>query len=261
MKSIMTDDPQKFLEVALEAVKSAEPIFLNSFGNASGVEVKAGEVASFVTTTDKEIERLFTEKISSAFPDHGIVGEEGASKKGSAFIWYIDPIDGTTNYIHGLRHCAISVALWDAEGPLVGIVCDPVNKRTFTAIRGVGAFENDRPIHVSRTALLKDAVGSLGWKQKDAVERNILCERIEKSAYRFRLLSASALDICFVASGSLDFFAGTNIHIWDVAAGLLVLTEAGGVATEKSGSPLTPQSTTFVGASRHIHRELLAVLK
>lgn len=257
----MTDDPQKFLEVALEAVKLAEPIFLKSFGNASGVEVKAGEVASFVTETDKEIEQLLTEKIFSAFPNHGIVGEEGASKQGTGYTWYLDPIDGTTNYIHGLHHCAISVALWDEKGPLVGIVCDPVNKKTYTAIRGGGAFANGRPLRVSRTAFLKDAVGSLGWKQKDASERNALCERIEKSAYRFRLLSASALDICFVASGSLDFFAGTNINIWDFAAALLILTEAGGVATEKNGSPLTPESKTFVGASRHIHAELLSVLK
>ena len=261
MKSNMIDDPQKFLEVAIEAVKKAEPIFLKSFGNASGIETKHGAVTSFVTEADKEIEHLLRECISSAFPSHAIVGEEEGGAGGARYTWYIDPIDGTTNYIHGLHHCAISIALWDAEGPLVGIVCDPVNRRTYTAIRGGGAFENGQPIHVSNIFLLKDGVGSLGWAPRDSVSRSDLCGRIEKSAYRFRVFSGSALEICFVASGILDFYVTSNIHIWDMAAAVLILTEAGGVITERSGGPVTTHSTTLVGANRSIHGELIEVLK
>lgn len=114
------EDPQKFLEVALEAVKRAEPIFVRHFGKASGVLLKAGETPSLVSDADKEIETLLTKEISARFPEHAIVGEEfPAVKKKAAFTWYIDPIDGTTNYIHGLTHCVISVGVmgcgWSAR--------------------------------------------------------------------------------------------------------------------------------------------------
>ncbi len=257
----MTDDPEKFLKVATEAVKRAEPIFLKSFGSASGVEVKHGAVASFVTDTDKEIEYLLRREISSAFPRHGIVGEEEGEKTGTGYRWYIDPIDGTTNYIHGIPHCAISVALWDEQGPLVGIVSDPINKRMYTAIRGGGAFENRRPLHVSKTRLLKDGVGSLGWTPRDSVSRNDLCTRVEKNAYRFRVFSGSALEICFVASGILDFYVSSNIHIWDMAAAVLVLTEAGGTVSDIEGESVSPLSTTIVGTNKTLHSDLLVVLR
>ncbi len=256
----MTDDPQKFLDVALEAVKLAEPIFRASFGKASGVEVKKGVVASFVTDTDKEIEQLLRREISLAFPDHAIVGEEEGEKVGQRYTWYFDPIDGTTNYIHGLHHCAISVALWDEKGPLVGVVCDPVNKRTYTAIRGGGAFENGQPIHISGATSLKEGVGSLGWKRKDVASMSDLCSRIEENAYRFRVFSGSALELCFVASGILDFFVSTHIHIWDMAAGVLVVTEAGGVVSDINGKSVSPLSTTVVGSNTTLCSELLAVL-
>ncbi len=258
----MSDNPQKFLEVALEAVKKAEPIFLKSFGNAGEIKIKDDEYrGSEVSHADKEIERMLTEAISSAFPSHGIVGEEGASKNGSLYTWYLDPIDGTTNYIRGLHHCSISVALWDAHGPLVGIVSDPVNKALYTATRGGGAFKNGRPIHISGTASLKKGVGGLGWKWGESRSRTILCDTIEKHAYRFRVFSGSALEICFVASGVLDFFVNINLHIWDMAAAILILTEAGGTVTEQKGGDVTAQSTTIVGTNGKLHRDLLATLK
>lgn len=254
-------DTQKFLEVALEAVKRAEPIFLKSFGNASGVEIKKDVVGSEVSGADKEIEQLLTSAISSAFPDHGIVGEEGASKSGSLYMWYFDPIDGTTNHIRGLHHCSISVALWDAHGPLVGIVSDPVNKVCFTATRGGGAFKNGRPIHVSKTTVLAKSIGALGWNWKDGRSRNVLLDTIVKHTYRFRVFSGSALEICFVASGVLDFFVSISLHIWDMAAAILILTEAGGAVTEQKGGDVTAQSTTIVGTNGKLHGDLLSALK
>ncbi|KKW11503.1 MAG: Inositol-phosphate phosphatase [Parcubacteria group bacterium GW2011_GWA2_49_9] len=254
-------DTQKFLEVALEAVKKAEPIFLKSFGNAEKIEIKSDAVGSEVSRADKEIEHILTEAVSGAFPDHAIMGEEGASKSGSFYTWYFDPIDGTTNHIRGLHHCAISVALWDAHGPLVGIVSDPVNKVCFTATRGGGAFKNGRPIRVSHLTSLKKGVGALGWNWNDARSRNALLDAITKNTYRFRVFSGSGLELCFVAAGILDFFVNINLHIWDMAAASLIVTEAGGMVTDKKGSDLSALSTSIVATNTKIHGDLLAALK
>ncbi|MEK7169969.1 MAG: inositol monophosphatase family protein [Patescibacteria group bacterium] len=254
-------DTQRFLNVALEAVKKTEPVFLKSFGNAERVEVKNDERGSEVSEADKEIERILTEAISSAFPDHAIMGEEGASKSGSFYTWYLDPIDGTTNHIRGLHHCAISVALWDAHGSLIGIVSDPVNKALYTATRGGGALKNGRPIHVSNLATLKKGVGALGWNWNDTRSRGALIDTIAKNTYRFRVFSGSALELCFVAGGILDFFVNLNLHIWDMAAAALIVTEAGGMVTDTKGRDLTALSTNIVATNKKIHGDLLAVLK
>ena len=251
----------KFLEVALAAVKKAEPVFLKSFGRASGIKVKHGAIESLVTAADEEIERLLVQEISAQFPHHAIVGEEGTSRQGSEYTWYIDPIDGTTNYVHGIHHCSISVALWDAQGPLIAVVHDPIHVWTYTAIRGGGAFKNGQAIHVSTTDPLKEGVGALGWKAKDSVARNDLCTKIENNAYRFRVFSGSVLELCFVASGILDFYVTVHANIWDLAAGILVLTEAGGTVTEKSGVPFIASSTNLLGTNTKLHSELLSVLK
>jgi len=254
-------DAQKFLEGALAAVKIAEPVFVRSFGCASGIVQKQDSRQSQVTDSDKEIERVLVQEITSRFPDHAIVGEEGASKTGAIYTWYIDPIDGTTNYIRGIAHCSISVALWDAHGPLVGVVADPVGKVTFTALRGGGAFRNGRPIHASTTSSLTRAVGNLAWDWGDKASRAALINKVEKNAYRWRIFSGSALELCFVAQGSLDFFVSISIHIWDMGAAILILREAGGTVTDVKGEDVTPQSTTVVGTNGKLHRELLAALK
>ncbi|TSC55605.1 MAG: inositol-phosphate phosphatase / L-galactose 1-phosphate phosphatase, partial [Parcubacteria group bacterium Greene0416_79] len=122
----MNEASQKFLETARAAVKKAEPIFRRHFGKSTGIATKPGKVPSFVSDADKEIEALLIREISSQFPAHSIVGEEFPAKKRSqTHTWFIDPIDGTTNYIHGIPYCSISVGLFDEKGPSVGVVADP----------------------------------------------------------------------------------------------------------------------------------------
>src|SRR3989338_9937793 len=142
MNSIMNEqNQQRFLDVALEAVKKAEPIFLKSFGNASGVEEKIdkGIYRSPVTDIDKEIEKSITSHLHAAFPDHSISGEElPVRTKASPYTWYIDPIDGTINYIRGLSPASISLALWEGDSPLIGVVSDPLHTTLYSAARGFG---------------------------------------------------------------------------------------------------------------------------
>jgi len=256
----MQDEHQKFLDVALEAVKKAEPVFLASFGNAIGIRQKTDARKSKVTDSDKEIERILVEAISKRFPDHAIVGEEGASKAGAVYTWYIDPIDGTTNYIRGIAHCSISLALWDVHGPLIAVVSDPVRSVTFTALRGGGAFKNGTPLHISATASLAGSIGDLGWDWGDKESRAALIAKIEKGAYRWRIFSGSALEMCMVASGQIDFFASISIHAWDFAAAALIVKEAGGTVTDMKGDDIMASSTTILATNGRLHRELLATL-
>ena len=259
MKATM-DDPQRFLDVALEAVKKAEPIFLSTFGKATGIEHKEDARKSRVTDTDRELEKLIINCVLSQFPEHSIVAEESAARKGSEYVWYIDPIDGTTNFIRGIPHCSISIALWDAHGPLIGVVADPVRQNIFTAIRGRGAFQNDRRIGVSTTGLLKQAVGNLGWDWSDHESQRVLLEAMRRNTYRFRVFSGSALELCYVAAGQLDFFVSLSIHNWDFAAAALMVTEAGGTITEKDGRLLRASSSSLVATNGKLQGALIAAL-
>lgn len=258
----MTENSQKFLEVALAAVKKAEPVFVEHFGKPSGVLLKEGQTPSLVSDADKEIETLLTKEISVRFPSHAIVGEEfpTVKKKEAEFTWYIDPIDGTTNYIHGFAHCAISVGLWDVGGPLVGVVSDPIHRACYTAVRGGGAFRNGAQIRVSSRNALTDCLGAIGWRWNEPETGADLFRRMAPRAYRLRVLSSSALELCLVAEGALDFYVGTNCEVWDVAAGVLILTEAGGAGGDWKGKPLTVRSSSLAASNGKIHKELLAAL-
>lgn len=254
-------NPKIFLDAALEIVHKAEPLFLRNFGAASGVSKKADSSKSQVSDADTELEKLITGELVSRFPDHSIVAEEGASRDGSTYTWYVDPIDGTTNYIRGIRHCSISVALWDDHGPLVGIVSNPVNQVLFIATRGGGAHCNGKRIGVSKVSSLKDAVGNLGWDWSDHASQRELLERMRTYAYRWRMFSGSALELCFVAAGQLDFFINLSLHNWDFAAAALIVTEAGGRVTQKNGAPLTSLSSDIVATNGVLHDGLIFALK
>lgn len=253
---------EEFLAVAIEAVKKAEPIFCKHFGKPSGVLMKQGNTPSLVSDADREIETLLSKEISGSFPAHSIVGEEFPATGGaSEFIWYIDPIDGTTNYVHGFPHCAISVSVWDKKCPLVGVVSDPINHARYTAFRGNGAFKNNRRIHVSTRSSLSDCLGAVGWRWNDVDAGVRLLHQFAPSAYRLRVLGSSALELCFVAEGALDFFANSPVALWDVAAGALILAEANGVATDLTGENITAVSKTIVASNRLVHQQVLSALQ
>jgi len=272
MGNIMTDDPQKFLEAALGAVKKAEPIFCRYFGKARGVTLKPGKTPSLVSDADKEIETLLSKEISAHFPKHAIVGEEFPAvkkeseftphlPKGAGYTWYIDPIDGTTNYVHGFAHCCISVGLWDVKGPLVGVVSDPISGILYHAVRGGGAFKNGKCISVSARGALSDCLGTIGWKWGEPETGVDLLRRFAPRVYRLRVLSSSALDLCLVAEGALDFHASKHSAIWDNAASMVILTEAGGAVTDWKGEPPSPPSSTIAASNGKVHGELLGTLE
>ena len=262
MRNTMTDNPQDFLEVALQAMKKAEPIFRKSFGKPSGiVEKEQGTYKSPVTDVDKEIETIIMGVLAKHFPDHSISGEEfPAQKKSSRYTWYIDPIDGTISYIRGLPCASISLGLWEHETPLVATVSDPMEHTTYSAIRGKGSFKNkDQKISVSSISKLTEGIGGVG--RFTALAHDPALQRVARKLYKGRQYGGSALELCYIAEGKLDFLVSERIKIYDVAAGMLILAEAGGNATDWEGKPFVSTATQFAASNGHIHAELLDTLQ
>lgn len=248
---------ESFIEIALVAVKKAEPIFQKSFGNATGILTKDDFSHSLVTDVDKEIETLIRKELAENFPEHSIVGEEfPKTENSSEYVWYLDPIDGTSNYIKGLPFCAISLALWRLNKPIIGIINNPISGDSYYAVSGQGAFCNDKKISVSSVSVINEAFGAFGANDSHQMEK--LFDKIASISKKWRILGSHALQICLVANGSLDYFvADKGFHMWDVAAGISILEEAGGNVTDWQGNPFTQNSKNIVASNGYIHKEIL----
>jgi myo-inositol-1(or 4)-monophosphatase len=206
-----------------------------------------------VTATDRQVEAFIVRQIESQFPDHGILGEEtGRSRTQSDYLWIIDPIDGTTSFFHGQTYYAVSIALEKAGEIIMGAVSAPALGQLFYACKGEGAFLNGQPIRVSDTVTLADAVMATGFAcLRAGLENNNLVHfnRIVPQLRDIRRCGSAALDLCYVACGKLDGFWELNLNIYDVAAGMLLVTEAGGVISDFSGGTFFPENG-IVAANR-----------
>lgn len=260
MTAIMIDDPQKFLEVAIEAVKKASPIFRASFGHPSVVYTKSNPT-DVVTDADREIEKLLVVEIKAHFPDHDIVGEEFSPhvKPTAQYHWYVDPIDGTRMFVHGLPTCCISVAVCDSDGPLVGVVFNPETGELFNAIRGKGAFRNGKSIVVSKADRLSSSFGGLGWTNNK--ECGEFFGKLVPVIGKVRALGSSAYQLCLVAEGRMDFYIVSGIHSWDIAAGMLIAKEAGATLTDFKGTLYDISSQRLLATNGKFHTEFVAVIQ
>lgn len=249
----------QFLEAALAAVKKAEPLFLKYFGNAEEVSVKEGIVPSLVSDTDKEIEKLLMAELHAKFPEHAIVGEESPARAGTGgYCWYIDPIDGTTNFTRGIPHCLISMALFDEQGPLVAVLSAPQNNTLYHAVRGGGAFKNGKKISVSGSSSFNMLIGGFGWK---GTEKGAdLFKKLLTVVRTLRVFGSDATQLALVAEGRLDCFATTYTSLYDVGAGMLLVSEAGGKVTDWKGQPFSKNEQPLVASNGKIHDSLLGVL-
>lgn len=196
-----------------------------------------------VTEFDRASERTIVAGIRAARPDDSIVGEEGARHDGtSPYTWCVDPIDGTTNFLYALPMWAVSIGVADADGPLVGVVHAPAAGETFAAVRGGGATLNGAPIGCNTGAVLERALVATGFSY-DAASRVRQAGRVSRMIDRIRdvrRIGAASIDLCWVACGRLDAYFEENLHPWDVAAGDLIVREAGGRTGDFDGGPLRP---------------------
>jgi myo-inositol-1(or 4)-monophosphatase len=251
---------QKYLNVALKAAKEAGPLFKKHFGNAGKVSIKNNDPRNLVTKIDLAIEKQIRKTILKNFPNSKIIGEEFGSSvlEKDDVVWMIDPIDGTTNYIRGIPLTCIAIGVWDKNGPLAGAVYNPVIGQMYTALRGKGAFLNNKRIKPSSVALISLASGALGWRSPLEGKKtfNQLIEIVGKA----RVMATSSWQTCMVASGALDYYVTSDVNIWDLGGPLAILQEAGGSFSDFKGNISQIDLKEVVATNGKIHKELLKKL-
>ena len=252
--------------VMIKAARKAGRTLKRDFGEVEHLQVSLKGPGNFVTAADRRAEEIVYEELAHARPGYGFLGEEGGRREGpdKTHTWIVDPLDGTTNFLHGIPHFAISIAL-EREGTMVaGVIYNPANDDLYTAERGKGAFLNDQRLRVAARKRLADAVVvcglphlgrgdlALGHKELAAVQRKVA---------GLRRFGAAALDLAWVAAGRFDAYWERNLSPWDIAAGLVLVREAGGFVTDIDGGEAPWLSGDVVAGNEAIHQELARVLK
>jgi len=254
------------LYVAVRAARKAGDFIARSFDERSDLNIQQKKDRDFVTEVDKKAENIITSEIKRHYPDHGIIAEESASVHANASIqWHIDPLDGTTNFIHGYPHFAVSISAWRDGKPMLAVVHDPIKDETFEAQRGNGAFLNRRRLRVTEVNQVGHAIFASGLPpyRRDThldafMKRMDACMR---QAEGYRRGGSAALDLAYVAAGRLDAYWESGLCSWDIAAGILLVQEAGGIVTDLDGAKVDLDKGDVLCANAHLHRQFTALLK
>jgi myo-inositol-1(or 4)-monophosphatase len=253
-----------YLTTAVEAVVLAGDLQMERFGGTFQIDKKGA--IDLVTEVDVAVERRFRALIAERFPDHQILAEEmgGAAAAPAGPCWIFDPIDGTSNFAHGLPIFCASLALEIDGVAEVAAVYDPTRKELFTAERGGGAFLNGRPLHVSSADRLIDAMLLTGFPYDvhSRVEEIVgLFAAFIATTRAVRRLGSAALDLCYVAAGRVDGFWETDLKAWDIAGGALMVAEAGGRVTGTGGEPFESRGGHLLATNGYVHDAMLAVIR
>ncbi len=255
---------EQLKEVMLHAAKEAGNVVQSYFAGEFKVDHKEG-INNLVTEVDTAAEKVIIDIIRSVFPSHTIISEEvGELIKPSDYQWLIDPIDGTVNFAHGIPLCCVSIGLLHNNELILGCVYNPMMNELFFAERGKGATLNGKPIHVSKKSDFKKAclVTGFPYKWPDRHEHPIkVFERIVLEGLPVRRLGSAAIDLCWVACGRFDGFWEYNLSAWDVAAGYLIVQEAGGTITDFDGNPYNVFEKETLATNGLIHEQMLRVVQ
>jgi len=253
----------EFLKVAIETAREAGTILQHEFEHPKRISYK-GEV-DIVTESDRRSEEIIVARLKEHFPAHAIVAEEGggAAAAGAKYCWFVDPLDGTTNFAHSYPCFAVSIGLCEDGEPVAGVVFNPVSGELFSAARGEGAFLNERQIHVSGVEKLASSLVATGFpthQRKRSANINYYWEFTLRS-HGVRRDGSAALDLCSVACGRFDAFWEFSLNSWDTAAGILLVREAGGTVTNLDGGPYHPGDPHLLASNGLIHEEMKEVAK
>jgi myo-inositol-1(or 4)-monophosphatase len=247
-----------FVPLMIEMAREAGALLMTFFNRNIKIEYKGD--ADLVTAADRASELLIRERIRQHWPEHDILGEEqGLTSRGSDYRWYVDPLDGTTNFAHGFPVFCVSLALEHRGRRIAGVVYDPTRQEMFTAEQGRGAYLNGEPIHVSRVANLSESLVATGFpSHKRHKNPNIyFYHQITLRSHGVRRAGSAALDLCYVAAGRLEAFWEFNLNPWDTAAGVLLVEEAGGRVTDFADGAFNIDSRETLSSNRLIHPALL----
>ncbi len=254
---------ENYLAVAKQAALAGAQVLKDWTGRFT---VSEKSKANLVTEADKESQQAIYEIILRNFPTHGFLGEEGVDEKSTQghYLWIVDPLDGTTNYVHGFPYYAVSIALEIDSRLVVGVIYDLNRDEMFTAIRGAGAFCNDQPIHVSRPCplsetLLITSIPTAADADDPALKRFV---KLVCTAQSVQRTGSAALNLAYLAYGRIDGFWSSNLHSWDMAAGALLVEEAGGVLSNFQGDEFNVHQPAIVCSnSSSLHESLLKALE
>ena len=259
--------PQSALmNVMIGAARKAARTLKRDFGEVEQLQVSVKGPANFVSAADRRAEQVLRAELAKARPRYAFLGEEGGRIEGSdkTHTWIVDPLDGTTNFLHSLPHFAISIGL-EREGVMVaGVIYNPVTDELFTAERGKGAFLNDKRLRVAGRKRLAEAVVGCGlphYGRGDLELGRRELAAVQEKVAGLRRFGAAALDLAFIAAGRLDIYWERNLSPWDVAAGVLMVREAGGFVTDLDGTDAMMTKGHIAAGNETMHRELLAILK
>ena len=262
-----SDDLQHARLVAEDVARDAGRLLLEGWGTRPSVEFKSEDI-NLVTEFDRRSEALVVSRLAAAFPSDTIIGEEGsavgpAGRSAGGRIWYVDPLDGTTNFSHGFPLFSVSIGLTIAGRAVLGVVEAPAVGWSFSGVVGGGASWNGREIAPSSTAALKRALVVTGFPYARNPVQNNLAEwaALVGAAQGTRRLGSAALDLCFVACGWLDAYWERLLHPWDLVAGAAIVNAAGGRATEMDGSPFDGETGRVLATNGLIHDEMMAILR
>ncbi|WP_137388196.1 inositol monophosphatase family protein [Rhodoligotrophos defluvii] len=254
------------LNVMVQAARKAARRLQRDFGEVENLQVSLKGPADFVSNADRQAEDTLREELARARPGYGFLLEERGEIKGTDpnHRWIIDPLDGTTNFLHGIPHFAISVGLQRDDTIVAGLIYNPISDEMFTAERGRGAFLNDRRLRVAARRELAQAVVACGIPHNGRGDHGLFREelaRVQAKAAGIRRLGAAALDLAYVAAGRYDGYWERGLKAWDIAAGLLIVREAGGTVGDIDGRADVLATGNILAANERIYAELGKELK
>ncbi|OGQ79186.1 MAG: inositol monophosphatase [Deltaproteobacteria bacterium RIFCSPLOWO2_12_FULL_60_19] len=255
---------ESFLSVASQAARSAGALIRENWRQAKQVHYKSA--INLVTTIDRRAEEMIVGLLLKNFPGHSVLAEEETSISGSegGYRWIIDPLDGTTNFVHAYPQFGVSIGLEQAGEIILGVVYDPLREEEFTAVKGQGARLNGQPVHTTEVAELNKALLATGFPYDHRENPDYYLRYFRAFMVRaqgIRRAGAAALDLCYLACGRIDGFWELKLHPWDTAAGSLIVREAGGTVTDFAGKPFSILGEETLASNGLIHAEMLDALK
>jgi len=254
-----------YLETARNAAYQSGKILMDNFGKVAKEDIRKKAATDFISFVDEASEKQIIEVIQSSFADHTVLAEEGGMvDKKSEYVWIIDPLDGTTNYLHSIPVFAISIALKHKDDTLLGVVYDPVHDDIFYAEKDKGTFLNDKSVRVSQKKQLNESFIATGFpfksKHKLADYLDVF-NNIFNSSIGMRRMGAAAIDMAYVACGRFDGFWEIGLAPWDIAAGKILISEAGGMVTDFWNTKDFKDSSYILATNSSIHQELGDIIR
>jgi myo-inositol-1(or 4)-monophosphatase len=254
------------INVMVKACRKAAKVLIRDFGEIENLQVSLKGPGDFVTASDKKVEAILIEEFQKARPNYSILSEEiGEIKNDKEFRWIIDPIDGTANFLHGIPHFAISVGLEHKGEIICGIIFDPIKDEMFVSEKGNGSYLNNQRMRVSSRSKLKNCIIFTGGPKRDSKDKDIILKEYNNFSSEvlipIRKLGSASLDMAYVAAGRCDGFWQRNLSYWDIAAGIILVKEAGGFITDFNGNDGYIDNKTILVTNSRINNEMIELLK